>query len=282
MAMGAACGSDGTAVRSGGPSASASDLQGHDWRIAVVTDAGGERREVDPIHDAVLRFDGEGGFSAKTCNHTGGEAEVGAGSIEWGNEIFSTSMACLDDDLTWLETTMATLFRGTSTWTLAEGHLRIEGHGVVAELSERPEGFPTEMVQLATSDPGGEWQWQLGYTEDPAAGPDGYRFFLSWEGRSAPGTGYGSAGMAVDPEIPMEAMWLDDVEGGLFPFGTLPIGTASAVFEAADGSRQPLATYELPDGRRVYGQVVQAAEGQAVALAADGTEIGRGRVVPAG
>ena len=277
-----ACASDDAAVRSAGPPTTASDLLGRDWRIEAVTDADGERREVDPTHDAVLRFDGDGGFSAKTCNHTGGEAVVSETTIAWGDEIFSTSMACLDDDLTWLETTMAALFRGTATWALDDGRLRIEGNRVVVELTERPEGFPTEMVPLATSDPGREWQWQLGYTEDAAAGADGYRFFLSWEGRPAPGTGYGTAGMAVDPEIPMEAMWLDDVEGGLFPFGTLPLGTASAVFEATDGSREPLATYELPDGRRVYGQVVQAAKGQAVALDADGDELGRGRLVPAG
>lgn len=278
----AACASDDAAVRSDGRSPAASDLLGRDWRIDAVTDASGERRPVDPVHDAVLRFDDEGGFSAKTCNHTGGDAAVDATTIVWGDEIFSTSMACLDDDLTWLEATMAALFRGTATWALDAGALRIEGNGVVAELTERPAGFPTELVQLATSDPEGLWEWQLGYTEDPAARPDGYRFFLSWEGRSAPGTGYGTAGMAVDPTIPMDAMWVDDVEGGLFPFGTLPLGTASAVFEATDGTREPLTTYELPDGRRVYGQVVQAPKGQAVALDASGKEIARGRVVPAG
>jgi heat shock protein HslJ len=281
LAVVAACGSDDAAVRSNGPSASPSDLQGHDWRIEVVTDASGERREIDPTFDAVLRFDREGGFGAKTCNHTGGDATMLASTIEWGDEISSTSMACLDENLTWLEATVGTLFRGTSTWALTDGRLRIEGNGVAVELTERPAGFPTEMVQLATSDPSREAQWQLGYTEDPDAGANGgYRYFLQWEGRSAPGTGYGSAGMAVDPAVSLETMWLDDVDGELFPFGTLPVGTASAVFESTDGSREDLHLYELPDGRLVYGERVAAAKGQVVAFDAQGAEIGRGRVVP--
>lgn len=279
----AACGSDDAAVRANGPTASASDLRGHDWRIDALTDTTGDRREVDPSHDAVLRFDGEGGFSAKTCNHTGGDVAVEAASLRWGDEIASTAMGCLDEDLTWLETTMAALFRGTSTWSLADGHLRIEGNGVTVELTERPAGFPTEMVQLATSDTGTEAQWQLGYTEDPDAEANGgYRYYLQWEGRSAPGTGYGSAGMAVDPDVAMDAMWLDDVDGGLFPFGTLPAGTVSAVFEATDGTTEELHLYALPDGRLVYGQTVAATKGQVVALDVHGEEIDRGRVVPAG
>ena len=40
-----------------------------DWRIDAVTDAEGTRREIDPVHDAVLRFDGEALFSWCTDRH---------------------------------------------------------------------------------------------------------------------------------------------------------------------------------------------------------------------
>jgi heat shock protein HslJ len=282
-----ACTDDGgTEVRAaaGAPAAATqADLVRRDWRIEAVTDADGEHRDVDPTYDAVLRFDGEGGFGAETCNASGGNVLIGPTTLEWGDEIASTSMACTDEDLTWLETTMGALFAGTSTWELTDGALRIEGNGITVELSERPQGFPTEMVQLATNGPNCECEWQFGYTEIPDGGTDvRYRFGIGWEGRGGPGQGYGSAGLAVDPEIPMDAMWLDDVEGKLFPFGTLPVDAASAMFEAPDGTTIELHPYALPDGRLVYGEPVDASQGQVVALDADGNEIERGRVVPVG
>ena len=286
MVLGACGEDDGSGLRAadGTPAAATqADLVRRDWRIDAVTDAAGDRREVDPLHDAVLRFDGEGGFSAKTCNYTGGDVVITPSSLEWGDEIMSTEMGCVDEDVTWLETTMGALFSGTSTWDLTGDVLRIEGNGVTAELSERPAGFPTEMIQLATNDPDCECEWQFGYTEDPDADTNGgYRYSIGWEGREGPGKGYGSAGMVVDSEIPMDAMWLDDVEGKLFPFGTLPVGTASAVFETTDGTTVALHPYELPDGRLVYGEPVPATKGQVVALEESGQEIDRGRVVPAG
>ncbi len=283
VAAAVGCRDQGAEVRADGESAgdvAVAQLVRRDWRIEVITDASGDRRDVAPDYDAVLRFDGEGGFSAKTCNHTGGDVTVDAGRLTWGREIASTAAACLDEDLTWIETTLGSLFRGSATWTLADGRLHIRGNGVAAELSERPVGFPTELVQLATSDPDGESEWQFGYAEDSAAGPGGYRFSLTWEGRSGPGRGYGSSGMVVDPEVPMDTMWVDDVDGRLFPFGTLPVGAAAAVFESVDGTTEALQTHELPDGRRVYGETVEAGQGQVVAVDGAGHEMGRGRVVP--
>jgi heat shock protein HslJ len=280
------CSDGGTEVSAGGGSPAAAtevDLVRRDWRVDAVTDDTGDHRDVDPAYDAVLRFDGEGGFSAKTCNYTGGDVTIDASSLAWGKEIASTDMGCMEDDLTWLESTMGALFVGTSTWKLTDDALRIEGNGVSVELSERPAGFPTEMVQLATNDPACECEWQFGYTEDPdTATNGGYRFSIDWEGRDAPGTGYGSAGMVVDPEIPMDAMWIDDVEGKLFPFGTLPVGATAAVFETADGDTIEMHAHELPDGRFVYGEPIDATKGQVVALDENGQELDRGRVVPAG
>ena len=78
-------------------------------------------------------------------------------------------------------------------------------------------------------------------------------------------------------------MWLDDVEGQLFPFGTLPVGaTAAASSRRKPGHSIELHPYELPDGRFVYGEPIDATKGQVVALDADGNEIDRGRIVPAG
>ena len=279
-----ACGEDeGAEVRAaeGTPAAATqADLVRRDWRIDAVTDADGEHRDIDPAYDAVLRFDGEGGFGAETCNASGGGVVVTPTTLEWGDEIASTQMACTDERLTWLETTMAALFAGTSTWELTDGALRIEGNGITVELSERPAGFPTQMVQLATNDPACECEWQFGYTEIPDPATNGPRFGIGWEGRHGPGQGYGEAGMVADPA--MGTMWLDDVEGKLFPYGTLPVGAVSAVFETIDGTTIEMHPYELPDGRLVYGEPIDASQGAVVALDADGNEIERGRTVPVG
>jgi heat shock protein HslJ len=278
-------GDDGATVQTGEdtPGASAEQLVRRDWDIVAVT-AGDERRTVDDETEAVLRFDGEGAFSGTTCNHFGGDVTVTPSELEWGDEVMSTSMLCTDEDVAWLETHVLELFSGTATWSLADDVLRIEGNDVRLELRERADAFPTELVPLATSAPGAEAEWQFGYSEtsadDMAEGSP--RFSITWEGRTAPGTAYGSAGLAVDPSIPLEAMWVDGVDGRLFPFGTLPDGTVTAVFETADGTQEPITAYELPDGRRVYGQPVEATRGQVVALDAAGEELGRGRTVPAG
>jgi len=138
LALVACSDDDGTDVQAGDGVATAptqADLVRRDWRINAVTDASGERLEVDPAYDAVLRFDGEGGFSAKTCNHTGGDVVIAPTTLEWGDGIASTDMACQDEDLMWLETTMGALYDGTSTWELTDGALTIEGNEVTAELS---------------------------------------------------------------------------------------------------------------------------------------------------
>ncbi len=264
------------------PAASADDLVGKDWSIDVVT-AGGERREIDPTYDAVLRFDGEGGFSGTTCNHFGGDVAISSTEMAWGDEVASTLMGC-SGDLGQVEASVFSMFTGTAEWRLTDGTLRIEGKDVTFELTELPPGFPTELVQLAVSDPAGEAQWQFGYVEatDAEVADGAYRYFLTWEGRSAPGTGYGNAGMAVDPELSyLETMWLDDVDGGMFVFGTLPSGTDAVRFEADDGTAAELTAYVLPDGSLVYGQVVPPNTGEVVALDAGSNEIGRGRTVPA-
>jgi heat shock protein HslJ len=263
------------------PMASADDLVGRDWRIDVVT-AKGERRAIDPSYDAVLRFDGNGSFGGKTCNDFGGDVVISPSSLTFGDEVLSTLMKCTGER-GWLEDRVTSLFlMGTAEWTLVDGVLRLDAGDVVVELSERPTGFPTELVQLTTSDAFGEPFWQFGYTEatDAEMAEGAYRYFLMWEGRSAPGTAFGNAGVAVDPEVPLETMWVDDVENAVFTFGTLPPGTVTALFEATDGTPEELTIYVLPDGRPVYGQVVAASKGQVVALDRAGNEIGRGRTVP--
>jgi heat shock protein HslJ len=258
--LGAGCGGDDGEV---------TDLDHKDWRIDVVS-ADGDRREVDPAYDAVLRFDGDGGFEASMCNDIHGDVTITSSELTWGN-VWSTLAGCLDDDLTWLETAVSAVFDSTARWTLTDGVLRIEGEDVVVELGQRPDGFPRDLVQLATSDPAGESQWQFGYAEiERGSGYD-----LWWEGRAAPGTAFRDAGIGADPSDVLKAMWVEDVDGGLFAFGFVPEAAESVVFDAVDNTREVMTTYDLPDGSRVYGAVVTATPGRVVALDADGTEFGR-------
>ena len=263
-------------------SPTAEQLIGVEWRIDSLAVDGADPVGPPADADAVIRFSGAE-VSGTACNHFGGDAAVGAGTVTFGDEVMSTSMACMEPAINVVQDAVLRLVGGgEGTWSITDGVLVLEANGVRLEGSEKADAFPTpDLEVLVASDGSSEAEWQLGYEQHPGAD---YEASLIWEGRSGPGVGFGSAGLAVDPTITMDAMWVDHVEGGLFPFGTLPPGTVRAVFMAEDGTETELGVYALPTGRSVFGQPVDAAGGTVRALGADGQvlETSRGLGTAAG
>ncbi|MGK2948204.1 MAG: META domain-containing protein [Acidimicrobiales bacterium] len=256
-------------------------LIGVEWRIDSVAVDGADPVRPPVDADAVIRFSGTA-VSGIACNHFGGDATVGDGTVTFGNEMASTAMGCGDPAIMAVELAVSQLVQGEGTWSITDGVLVLEANGVRLEGSEKANAFPTpDLEVLVASDGSSEAEWHFGYEQQPGAE---YEAFLVWEGRSSPGVGFGSAGLAVDPTIAMDAMWVDHVEGGLFPFGTLPPGTVRAAFVAEDGTETELEVHALPTGRSVFGQPVAATGGTVQALGADGQvlETSRGLGTAAG
>lgn len=260
----------------------ADQLIGVEWRIDSVAVDGADPVRPPVDADAVIRFSGTA-VSGIACNHFGGDATVGDGTVTFGTEMASTSMACMEPAINAVQDAVLRLVRGgEGTWSITDGVLVLEANGVRLEGSEKASAFPTpDLEVLAASDGSSEAEWHFGYERQSVAE---YEAFLVWEGRSGPGVGFGSAGLAVDPTIALDAMWVDHVEGGLFPFGTLPPGTVRAVFVAEDGTETELEVHALPTGRSVFGQPVDAAGGTVRALGTDGQvlETSRGLGTAAG
>lgn len=272
MAM-AACGSEpGGEVRAGADS-SVEQLVRIDWGMDAIT-VGGDRREIDPTYEAVLRFDGEGEFTGKTCNFYGGSVEVTDGGLDWGGDVSMTSMGCQDENLTTLESEVSMLVAADATWSINDERLRIESGDIVLELSRLADAFPTpDLVQIAASAPESGAQWQIGYSAE------GGLAFLSWEGRERPGTAFGSAGLAVDPSAPIDGMALSFADQTVV-LGYVPPGSDSAAYEVDGADPIPLALHPLPGGRLAVGDLVAEGAGAIVARDVAGTELGRTRLLP--
>jgi heat shock protein HslJ len=250
----------------------ASAIVGTEWRFDVLTTSG-DRWVVPSDVDAVLRFNGTGGFSGQACNYFGGPVTIASRVMTFGPEIDSTAIGCLGDGRR-AEVAVLQLLHARPTWSLANGDLRLTSPGVTAELRKRDAVFPTrDLVVLSASRPGDVRQWQFGYQ----AQGDG-SVFLTWEGRSRAGEPWGNAGMVVTG-LPTDAM---AVRFGrdTFVFGYVAPGAVSARYEPSAGTSRKLGLHELPIGRSVVGQYVPAGEGQVVAFDASGSELSRTRHLP--
>ena len=242
-------------------------LVGRDWQIDSVTIDG--QTLVPPAdRTAEIRF-GDGGVSGGACNEFGTDADVSPGSVSFGNEVSSTVVGC-GGVLEQIDAAMLDLMHGHASWSVDGNQLRLEGSGVLLKAHQKPDAFPTPgLDRLAASVPGEFPQWQYGFTEYPE--PESpYRYFLTVEARDKPGTAFGSSGAAVDSSVPMDVIWIQ-IGGDLLPFGTLPEGTAYAEFIPDDGSlpASSLVVRTLPDGRPVFGQIVEGTHGVVRAYGSD-------------
>lgn len=86
----------------------------------------GATTQVTPELDAVLRFDGEGGFSALACNELGGTADVSDNSLVL-SEIFTTDMDCSAQPGGEIDDALGGLAGAAVRWSIAGEQLRLTG-----------------------------------------------------------------------------------------------------------------------------------------------------------
>lgn len=98
-------------------------LQSTEWQLvdAVV---GGRRLPLDGV-DAVLRFDVDGGFSAKACNSLLGEVEVGPTELTFESH-FTSAILCYDGSMD-VDEAFAGLGGQPTSWSVADEKLTLTG-----------------------------------------------------------------------------------------------------------------------------------------------------------
>lgn len=164
-------------------------LVGTQWQLASYQDPGAEA-PVAVETDSTLSFSPRGHFAAEACNHFGGSARVAADTITFG-QVASTSMACGGERGVLEKKVMAMLSESTG-WSIRAGTLTLTGaDGHVLTYRVRPSIYPnlTARAILTGDRAGGHFRLAV---DGPAD-----RLFLTFETRTAPGEGWGTAGIAA-------------------------------------------------------------------------------------
>lgn len=235
-------------------------------------------RDVAEI-DAVLRFDGEGGFSGRGCNFFGGEVETAGGRLRAKNSG-STEMGCSDVRGEIDNVTQAVL-TGGAAWTIRDGQLRISGDGV--ELVYRPRDvlFPNRDATALVEGERGEAVWRLSWQTT------GDQVGVDWESRERPGTGFEFTGIArpVDFDVTYLEPSFTSVAGEAFVFVVVPRGTDRVEFRPP-GGREPvdLSEYVVPPAKTwsLFAGFVgpQSKGGVLVSFDADGEQLMESYALP--
>lgn len=263
-------GGDGAATADVGPLG----LVGIEWQL-VETSIDGTGTEVDREVDAVVRFDGEGGWSAEGCNYFGGDVEIDGMHLTFGDQGPSTDVAC-DGPVGDIDDAVNAVLDGEVDADIDDEELTLTAaNGDWLRLEVRDGVFPSRtMIPLAEGQRG-DGDYRFGY-EPGADGP-----FALWEFRASPGTGWGFAGGAApeDPHRP-EPLGGAAEEPVNFVFGVIGADVARVTYEPPSGEVIELVVYPLePDYSdwRAYGGFVEqpVAGSYVVAYDATGTELGR-------
>jgi heat shock protein HslJ len=228
-----------------------------------------------PEVDAVLRFDGQGHFSATACNHYGGPVRIDGDLLHVG-QMFGTQMGCVGARRA-VEAAFLDVVDGQVRWAISGDELRLDkpgGRGL--RFRVRDTIYPSRELEplLQGHRHGGDYQfgWQAGNE----------RISLEWEWRDAPGKPWGFAGMTREPDLPVPGP--DPLAGGAghdgFVFGVVPRATARVVCQPPAG--QPaveLQLFTVPGARtwRAFGGFVDQPHIGSVVIAFDGSgrELGR-------
>jgi heat shock protein HslJ len=250
-----------------------------EWQLTSVVGPSGTWSP-PPEVDAVLRFDGEGYFSAKACNYYGGPVRIDGNVLHVG-QMAGTLMGCVGPRRA-VEEAFLAVVHGQVRWAISGGELRLDkpgGRGL--RFRVRDSIYPSRELRplLQGQRNGGDYRfgWQAGDE----------RISLEWEWRDAPGKGWGVAGMTREPTWPVPGPDPLVAAAGdqRFVFGVVAVATAGVVYQPPAG--QPVVQLELftvPDARtwRAFGGFVDQAREGAVVIALDGQgrELGRSHRLP--
>jgi heat shock protein HslJ len=177
-----------TASAGYGRAADQPPLIGTQWQLASYQDPGSPSPVAVRI-DSTLSFSAAGRFSAHACNYFGGSARIQAAAITFGPGA-STAIGCGGKSAELEQKVEATL-QGSAAWSIRARLLTLtaaDGH--VLTYRVRPSVYPnlTARTILAGDRAGGRFRLAV---DGP---PD--RPFLVFEEQTAPGEGWGTAGIA--------------------------------------------------------------------------------------
>ncbi len=250
-----------------------------EWQLTSVVEPSRTWRPAPEV-DAVLRFDGQGHFSATVCNHYSGLVRID-GNLLQVRRMFGTQMGCGEAKRA-VEEAFLGVVDGEVRWAINGDELRLDkpdGRGL--RFRVRDTIYPSRDLEplLQGQRNGGDYQfgWQAA---------DG-RISLEWEWRDAPGKPWGFAGMTREPTWPVPGPDPLIAAAGdhRFVFGVVAAATARVVYQPPAG--QPAVKLELftvPGARtwQAFGGFVDRAGEGAVVITLDGhgRELGRSHRLP--
>jgi heat shock protein HslJ len=217
-----------------------------EWQLVEMV-VSGRTVSADGI-DAVLRFDGSGGYSANACNFVEGEVEIGDGTLVLAAGM-TTEMFC--DGLGGeIDSAIHSLAGAPVTWTRDGGGLVLSGaNGTTLRYRVRDSIYPDAENQEVVAGERDGWQYRLSVTSD-----SGQLTGMSFVSRSGPGVAWGqhSIGAPSPGEAPLWALGGGDVAGDFFVAGFAPVGAASATHQATSSEPPlPLEIYDVDDSQWV-------------------------------
>jgi heat shock protein HslJ len=218
-------------------------LVGTEWQLTSYQDPGAE----SPIAvrtDSTLSFSAESRFSAHACNYIGGTAQVDADTITFGQSA-STRMGCRGEPAE-LERRVTATLAGTAAWSIRAERLTLIGaDGHVLTYRVRPSIYPslTARTIVAGDRAGGHFRLAV---DGPADRPS-----LVFEERTAPGAGWGTAGI-ISPApgdcLSNHVMGVGSLGGQTFLAAWATPDVAKVTTRAfEDGPETALTFYPVPD-----------------------------------
>lgn len=222
--------------------ASEPSLTGTEWQLVEMT-VGDVTTPMPAELDAVLRFDGEGGFSARACNGMSGEVAITEDQLVFGDEIVSTEMGCFDLRGE-VDHALGSVTGEPVRWHIDGGQLRLAApvEGTTLIYRVRDSIYPHASARELLSGQRSGFQYRLAVD---GSGED-LKLMLDW--RQGPGQPWGMGKLAT-PEPGESALWsltFAEFAGQALVGGFVPAETVRVTHQfKADGPVVDLPVYSV-------------------------------------